>query len=100
MKFYINTTLKRLDEILLSLDDSPGFWCYPCAPRFKNRAALMAEVLEKASILNFVSTDTPEDVQVITEKYIDPEKMTIVLVGDEEALVDQLKEFQQSLKQH
>lgn len=36
---------------------------------------------------------TPEEVQRIASEYIDPEKLTIVVVGDKSQILDQLKDF-------
>jgi zinc protease len=36
---------------------------------------------------------TPSDVQRVTEKYLDPSKMTIVVAGDRKAIADQLKPY-------
>ena len=36
---------------------------------------------------------TPEKVQEITKKYIDPEKMTLVLVGDKKIIEKQIEAY-------
>ena len=41
-----------------------------------------------------VNAVTPADVQKMTEDYIKPEEMTIVVVGDKAKIADQLTEFQ------
>lgn len=41
---------------------------------------------------------TPEQVRSITEKYIRPEDMTLVVVGDKQQIDAQLKKFQEDLK--
>jgi predicted Zn-dependent peptidase len=36
---------------------------------------------------------TPQDVQRIAQLYIDPEKMTVVVVGDKATIAEQIKPF-------
>ncbi|MAM18291.1 MAG: pitrilysin family protein [Christiangramia sp.] len=46
-------------------------------------------LVDKVKNINAV---TPEDVQKMTKKYIDPEKMTLIVVGDKQVIQDQVKE--------
>lgn len=43
---------------------------------------------------------TPEKVQEITQKYIRPEEMAIILVGDKEKLDEQMKDFERSKEEY
>ena len=52
--------------------------------------------LSKASIDNYVSTIssvTAADIQNAAKKYLVPEKMTIVVVGDKAKITEQLKPY-------
>ena len=46
-------------------------------------------LVDKVKNINAV---TPEDVQKMAKKYIDPEKMTLIIVGDKQVIKDQVKE--------
>lgn len=41
-----------------------------------------------------VSAVTPQDIQRIAKQYLDPEKLTIVVVGDKEKIEDQIKPYE------
>ena len=43
---------------------------------------------------------TPENVQEMAKKYIDPSKMTIVIVGDKKVIDQQIKDYEESLKEY
>lgn len=40
-----------------------------------------------------IYTVTPQDVQRMTQRYLDPARMTIVVVGDREKIEEQLKPY-------
>lgn len=46
-------------------------------------------LVDKVKNINAV---TPEDIQKMAKKYIDPEKMTLIVVGDKQVIKDQVKE--------
>jgi zinc protease len=41
-----------------------------------------------------VNAVTPAQIQAMTTKYIKPEAMTIVVVGDKSKITDQLKDYE------
>jgi zinc protease len=41
-----------------------------------------------------VNAVTPDQVQAMTTKYIKPESMTIVVVGDKSKITEQLKDYE------
>lgn len=45
-----------------------------------------------------VHSFTPEDIRKLAVKYIDPENLTIVVVGDKSQILDQLKDFGQIIE--
>ena len=52
--------------------------------------------LDDSYLTNYVQNIykvTPEQVQEMTQKYLDPEKMTLIMVGDKESIEQQMKEY-------
>jgi predicted Zn-dependent peptidase len=52
--------------------------------------------LDESYLTNYVKNVmavTPEQVQQITQKYIDPQKMTVVVVGDRSKVESQLTDY-------
>jgi len=55
-----------------------------------------SQELDRSYLFNYVpkvNAVAPSDIQRVTESYLVPSKMTVVVVGDEGKIADQMKEF-------